>query len=117
MIEMILDVDRIAELVKKDLEEQFGDKYVFGPVKGERRIHYGYDETVEYCGVWVGYSGCSEPPDSDITIGISTRIYDDLLEMWRPYLFFTDGQLPMVATDFVPAHKFEERVRTANRGA
>ena len=114
---MILDVDRIAELVKKDLEEQFGDKYVFGPVKGERRIHYGYDETVEYCGVWVGYSGCSEPPDSDIINRISLRIYDDLLEMWRPYLYFTDGQLPMVITDVVPAERFEERVRTANRGA
>lgn len=90
------DTDRIAALVKQDLYEQFGDRYEFEPVVAEKRIFYGYDETEEYYAVWVGYSGCSEPPDSKIIIGVSRRIREGLLEMG-----LTD-----VATDIIPADEF-----------
>ena len=45
------DLDRIASLVRHDLYDQFGDRYVFHPVIAERRVHYGYDETEYYYGV------------------------------------------------------------------
>ena len=101
------DTDRIAALVKQDLYEQFGSRYKFEPVVAEKRIFYGYDETEEYYGVWVGYSGCSKPPDSDITIGISTRISGELLKMG----------LTHVSTDIIPADEFEKTREMANFGA
>ena len=97
----IPDLDRIASLVRHDLYDQFGDRYVFHPVIAERRIHYGYTETDVYYGVWVGYSGCAEPPDSKVRIGISVRIFKDLMEMG----------LTHVATDIIPADEFEETRR------
>ena len=101
------DLDRIAALVKRDLVDQFGDSYKFEPVIAEKRIFYGYDETEEYYAVWVGYSGCSEPPDSKITIGVSRRIREGLLEMG-----LTD-----VAMDIVPADKFERIREIAGYGS
>ena len=91
------DTDRIATLVKNDLYDQFGDRYRFHPVIAERRIHYGYTETEEYYGVWVGYSGCSEPPEAGTINGISSRIRKGLMEMG----------LTRVATDIIPADEFE----------
>ena len=101
------DTDRIAALVKQDLHERFGSRYKFEPVIAEKRIFYGYDEAEEYYAVWVGYSGCPEPPDSDITIGISTRIREGLLEMGLTY----------VGTDIIPAEEFEKTREMANFGA
>ena len=101
------DTDRIAALVKQDLVEQFGSRYKFEPVVAEKRIFYGYDETEEYYAVWVGYSGCPEPPDSKITIGVSRRIREGLLEMG-----LTD-----VAMDIVPADKFERIREIAGYGS
>ena len=112
---MRFDVDRIAALVKRDLEEQFGDQYVFDPVVGERRIHYGYDESEYYCRVWVGYSGCSERPDSAITNEITTRLHDEFWEMWEPQMDTPDTLPPIVLVRIVRAKEFEE-MRYANRG-
>ena len=92
------NTDRIAALVENDLYEQFGDRYIFHPVIAEPRIRYGSDETEVYYGVWVGYSGCSEPPASKVTIGISRRIFEGLMEMG----------LTRVSTDIIPADEFEE---------
>ena len=80
---------------------------MFDPVIAERRIFYGYDETEEYYAVWVGYSGCSEPPDSRITIGISRRIRQGLLEMG----------LTRVATTIIPACEVEKARELKQRGA
>ena len=92
------NTDRIAALVENDLYEQFGDRYIFHPVIAEPRIRYGSDETEVYYGVWVGYSGCSEPPDASILNGISARIREELMELG----------LTRVATNIIPADEFEE---------
>ena len=50
------DLDRIAELVRRDLKEQFGDSYMFEPIIAERRMFYGYDddEGEEYYAARIG---------------------------------------------------------------
>ena len=99
------DTDRIAELVKQDLTEQFEGRYKFDPVIAERRIHYGYDETEEYYAVWVGYDRKPEP-DPKITNGISRRIRKGLWEMG----------LTRVATEFIPADEIELTMEMAGDG-
>ena len=103
---MKLDLDRIADLVKRDLKEQFGDRYKFDPVIAERRVFYGYDETEEYVAVMVGYSPRDPMPDAGIINGISRRIRKHLLKMG----------LNSVDAEFVPDDEIAITREMANRG-
>ena len=74
--------DKVAGLVRQDLEERVGDKLAFGPIIVEDKVDHD-DE--DYLDITIIYDGDREHLDSDTTVGLVRRITPQLLELGTPW--------------------------------
>ena len=74
--------EKVADLVRQDLEECFGDKLVFAPILVFDRVDHD-DE--DYLHIIVIYDGDRKHLDPDTTIGLVDRITPQLLELGAPW--------------------------------
>ena len=81
-------IDKVGELVRKDLEERFRDEFVFDPIIVNPELdHYGD----EFLHIYIIFDGDRKRLDPKWTIGIETRLLQKLPE----------GELP-----HTPGHSF-----------
>ena len=74
--------DKVADLVRQDLEERLGDKLVFDPIIVEDKVDHD-DE--DYLDITIIYDGDRKHLDSDTTVGLVDRITPRLLELGTPW--------------------------------
>lgn len=74
--------DKVADLVRQDLEERVGDKLTFGPIIVEDKVDHD-DE--DYLDITIVYDGARKHLDSDTTVGLVGRITPQLLELGAPW--------------------------------
>ncbi len=82
--------DKVADLVRQDLEERVGDKLAFDPILVFNRVDHDDDD---YLDIIIVYEGDSKHLDFDTTIGLVRRITPQLLELgvpWPPGKSFID---------------------------
>lgn len=78
-------LDRLARLVKTDLQDQFKGSYEIGPVAADLRHDFIYESP--YFRILVGYRGPDRRPDPAITVGIPYRLRRELDELGISCLF------------------------------
>ena len=78
-------LDRLAHLVKTDLQDQFKGSYEIGPVAADLRHDFIYESP--YFRILVGYRGQDRRPDPAITVGIPYRLRRELDELGISCLF------------------------------
>ena len=82
--------DKVADLVRQDLEERVGDKLAFDPILVFDRVDHDDDD---YLDIIIVYDGGPKHLDSDTAIGLVGRITPQLLELgvpWPPGKSFID---------------------------
>ncbi len=82
--------DKVADLVRQDLEGRVGDKLAFDPILVFDRVDHDDDD---YLDIIIIYDGDPKHLDSDTTIGLVGRITPQLLELgtpWPPSKSFID---------------------------
>ncbi len=81
-------IKRVESLIRNDLEERFKDEFVFDPIIVNPELdHYGD----EFLHIYIVYDGDRKKLDTKWTIGIETRLLQQLPE----------GELP-----HTPGHSF-----------
>ena len=78
-------LDRLAHLVKTDLQGQFKGTYEIGSILADVRHDFIYESP--YFRILVGYCGREQPPDPAITVGIPYRLQRELDELGIACLF------------------------------
>ncbi len=81
-------IDKVEELVRKDLEGRFQDEFVFDPIIVNPELdHYGD----EFLHIYIIYKGDRKKLDTKWTIGIERRLFDQLTEeewpLWAGHSF------------------------------
>ena len=82
--------DKVADIVRQDLDECFGDKLVFDPILVANRVDHD-DE--DYLHIIIIYEGDRKHLDPSVTVGLVRRITPQLLELgvpWPPSKSFVD---------------------------
>ena len=74
--------DKVADLVRQDLEGRVGDKLKFDPILVFDRVDHDDDD---YLDIIVVYDGDRKHLDPDTTIGLVDRITPQLLELGTPW--------------------------------
>lgn len=74
--------DKVADMVRHDLEERLGDKLAFDPIIVEDKVDHD-DE--DYLDITIIYDGDRKHLDSDTTAGLVDRITPQLLELGAPW--------------------------------
>ena len=70
-------IDKVQGLVRRDLEERFGNEFIFDPIIVNPELdHYGD----EFLHIYIIFDGDQKNLDSKWTIGIETRLFDQLPE-------------------------------------
>ena len=70
-------IERVENLVRKDLQERFKDEFVFDPIIVNPELDHCSDEFLH---IYIIYDGDQKNLDSKWTIGIETRLFDQLPE-------------------------------------
>lgn len=78
-------LNRLAHLVKADLQDQFKGSYEIGPVAVDLRHDFIYESP--YFSVLVGYRGQDRRLDPAITVGIPYRLRRELDDLGISCLF------------------------------
>ena len=74
--------DKVADLVRQDLEERVGDKLTLDPILVFDRVDHDDDD---YLDIIIVYDGDRKHLDPDTTIGLVGRITPQLLELGTPW--------------------------------
>ena len=74
--------DKVADLVRQDLEECFGDKLAFDPILVFDRVDHDDDD---YLDIIIVYEGDRKHLDPKLTVGLVRRITPQLLELDTPW--------------------------------
>ena len=75
-------IERVGELVRKDLERRFKDGFVFDPIIVNPELdHYGD----EFLHIYIIFDGDQKKLDPKWTVGMSTRILQQMTEEEMPH--------------------------------
>ena len=70
-------IDKVGQLVRRDLEERFKDEFVFDPIIVNPELdHYGD----EFLHIYIIFDGDQKKLDTKWTIGLETRLLQELPE-------------------------------------
>ena len=70
-------IDKVEAFVRQDLEGRFKDEFVFDPIIANPELDHYADE---YLHIYIIFDGDRKRLDSKWTVGIETRLFDNLLE-------------------------------------
>lgn len=96
-------IAKVEGLVRKDLEERFGEEFVFDPIIVNPELdHYGD----EFLHIYIIFDGDQKNLDSKWTIGIETRLFDQLAEeewpLWAGHSFISKPEWKKIYKERIP---------------
>lgn len=74
-------VEKVEQLVRKDLEERFKDEFIFDPIIANPELDWWGDEFVH---IYIIFDGDQDKLDAKWTIGIEDRLLQQLPEDEHP---------------------------------